>query len=96
MRAGGAMTSYDFQAGGINQNYGRIALGLAGRLWQRFPDVTVNIKVGPAYRHMGAVGDRLAQIGVATPTVSARLCLDGKGTCERPRAHDIKSRVTGY
>jgi hypothetical protein len=90
------MTSFDFQAGGVNQHYGRLAHWLAGHLWQRVPDVTVNIKVGTAYGDLRAVGDGLAQIGVATPAVSARLCLDGQGTLERPRAHGIKSRLTGY
>src|SRR5947208_1394432 len=79
------MTDFDFQAGGHNHHYGRIAHWLAAHLWQRFPDVTVNIKMGTAYRDVRAVGDGLAQIGVGTPAVSARLCLDGQGTFERPR-----------
>ena len=79
------MTSFDIQAGGTNHHYGRIAHWLAGGLWRRFPDATINIKVGTAYRDLRAVGDGLAQVGVATPAVSARLCLDGQGTFERPR-----------
>ncbi len=79
------MTTYDFQAGGTNPHYGRIAHWLAGHLWQRYPDVTVNIKVGSAYQDLAAVGDGLAPIGVTTPAVAARLCFDGSATYERPR-----------
>jgi uncharacterized protein len=79
------MTSYDFQAGGTNPHYGRIAHWLAGYLWRRHPDVTVNIKVGNAYQDLTAVGDGLAQIGVATPAAAARLCFDGSATYDRPR-----------
>ena len=79
------MTSYDFQAGGTNPHYGRIAHWLAGHLWQRFPDTTINIKVGSAYQDLRAVGDGLAPIGVTTPAVAARLCFDGSATFERPR-----------
>lgn len=79
------MTTFDIQAGGSNHHYGRIAHWLAVALWRRFPDATVNIKVGTAYRDLTAVGDGLAQIGVATPGVAARLCLDGHATYDRPR-----------
>jgi uncharacterized protein len=79
------MTTYDFQAGGTNQHYGRIAHWLASYLWTHVPDVTVNLKVGPDYEDLRAVGDGLAQIGVTTPAVAARLCFDGQATFERPR-----------
>src|SRR6266571_2016490 len=79
------MTTIDFQAGGRNQHYGRIAHWLAGALWEKFPDITVNIKVGNDYRDLRAVGDGLAQIGVSTPAVSARLCQDGQATYDHPR-----------
>ncbi len=79
------MTTIDFQAGGTNPHYGRIAHWLAGHLWQRFPDTTVNIKVGTAYEDLRAVGDGLAQIGVSTPAVAARLCFDGNAVYDRPR-----------
>lgn len=79
------MTTIDFQAGGRNQHYGRIAHWLAGYLWEQRPDITVNIKVGDDYRDLRAVGDGLAQLGVSTPAVSARLCFDGQARFERPR-----------
>ena len=79
------MTTYDFQAGGTNPHYGRIAHWLAAHLWQRHPDATVNIKVGTAYEDLRAVGDGLAQIGVSTPAVAARLCFDGGATFDHPR-----------
>jgi uncharacterized protein len=79
------MTTIDFQAGGRNQHYGRIAHWLSGYLWEKHPDVTVNIKVGNDYRDLRAVGDGLAQLGVSTPAVSARLCMDGTATYDRPR-----------
>jgi TRAP-type uncharacterized transport system substrate-binding protein len=78
------MDSFDIQAGGSNHHYGRIAHWLGVALWQRFPDATVNIHVGNAYRDLNPVGDGLAQIGVATPGVAARLCLDGSATYDRP------------
>lgn len=79
------MTTFDIQAGGTNHHYGRIAHWLAGNLWRRFPDVIVNVKVGSPYRDLRAVGDGLAQIGVFTPSVSARLCRDGVGPFDHPR-----------
>jgi uncharacterized protein len=79
------VTSLDIQAGGTNHHYGRIAHWLAGNLWRRFADLTVNIKVGTAFRDLTAVADGLAQVGVYTPAVSARLCLDGRSVFERPR-----------
>ncbi len=79
------MTSFDFQAGGTNHHYGRIAHWLAGYLWQHLPDTTINIKVGEAYRDLRAVGDGLAHMGVFTPAASARMCLEGQGPFERPR-----------
>jgi TRAP-type uncharacterized transport system substrate-binding protein len=79
------MTTYDFQAGGTNPHYGRIAHWLAGSLWQRKPDVTINIKVGNDYQELSAVGDGLAQIGISTPAMAARLCYDGNAEFDRPR-----------
>jgi TRAP-type uncharacterized transport system substrate-binding protein len=79
------LTSYDFQAGGRNQHYGRIAHWLAGNIWEAFPDATVNIKVGDDFRDLRAVGDGLAHIGVSTPAAAARLCFDGQATFDRPR-----------
>lgn len=79
------MTTIDFQAGGRNQHYGRIAHWLAGYLWQERPEITVNIKVGDDYRDVRAVGDGLAQLGVNTPAAAARLCFDGQARFERPR-----------
>jgi uncharacterized protein len=79
------MTSVDIQAGGTNAHYGRIAHWLAGYLWERFPDVTVSTRIGTPYRDLRAVGDGLAHVGVGTPAVSARLCLDGQAAFERPR-----------
>src|SRR2546425_12258507 len=74
-RLGATMTAFDIQAGGSNHHYGRIAHWLGVALWRRFPDATVNIKVGTAYRDLSAVGDGLAHIGVATPALAARPCL---------------------
>ncbi len=80
------MTTIDFQAGGRNHHYGRIAHWLAGHLWERMPDVSVNIKVGEEYRDLRAVGDGRCQLGVQTPAVSARLAYDGTATySDRPR-----------
>jgi TRAP-type uncharacterized transport system substrate-binding protein len=76
---------FDFQAGGRNPHYGRISHWLAGHLWQTLPDVEVNIKVGDAYKDLRAVGDGLAQIGISTPAVAARMCADGQATFDHPR-----------
>jgi TRAP-type uncharacterized transport system substrate-binding protein len=78
------MTTIDFQAGGRNQHYGRIAHWLAGHLWERFPDVTVNIKVGSDYRDLRAVGEGPAQLGVQTPAAAAHLCAAGFPPYDRP------------
>jgi TRAP-type uncharacterized transport system substrate-binding protein len=80
------MTTIDFQAGGRNHHYGRIAHWLAGHLYERMPDVAINIKVGEDFRDLRPVGDGVTQLGVQTPAVSARLCYDGTATYEdRPR-----------
>src|SRR5438094_1997645 len=79
------MRSIDFQGGGRNQHYGRIAHWLSGYVWQQHPDVTISIKIGDDYRDLRAVGDGLAQIGVQTPAVSARLCAEGHAPFGRPR-----------
>jgi TRAP-type uncharacterized transport system substrate-binding protein len=79
------MTTFDIQAGGTNPHYGRITHWLAGNLVRRFPDATVNIKVGKSFQDVSAVGDGLAQIGIATPAMAARLCYDGNATFDRPR-----------
>jgi hypothetical protein len=79
------MTTFDIQAGTGNPHYGRIAHWLAVNLCRRFPEATINVKVGNAFRDLTAVGDGLAQIGIATPAAAARLCLDGQGPYERPR-----------
>src|SRR5438552_11421479 len=79
------MPVYDFQAGGTNHHYGRIAHWLAGNLWRRLPDSTINVKVGTHFKDLSAVGDGLAHMGVYTPAAAARLCFAGLGRFERPR-----------
>jgi TRAP-type uncharacterized transport system substrate-binding protein len=80
------MTTIDFQAGGRNHHYGRIAHWLAGHLYERMPEVAVSIKVGDEFRDLRPVGDGVTQLGVQTPAVSARLCYDGTATYDdRPR-----------
>lgn len=80
----------DFQAGGSNPHYGRIAYWLAAGVARRLPEVVVNLKVGKAYENLDAVGAGLAQIGVTTPGVAARQCLLGQGTFADPRP-DLRS-----
>lgn len=84
------MASYDFQAGGRNHHYGRIAHWLAGHLYEALPDVSVNVKVGMDYRDLNAVGEGRVQLGVQTPGMSGRLCRDGQARYETPHP-DLRS-----
>ena len=77
------MTTIDFQAGGRNHHYGRIAHWLGGYLWSRRADIDVNIRVGTHYRELTAVGEGRAHLGVATPAMAARLAVLGQGTYGR-------------
>jgi TRAP-type uncharacterized transport system substrate-binding protein len=77
--------TFDIQAGGSNHHYGRIAHWLAVNIWRHFPQATLNVKIGSAFRDLTAVGDGLAHIGVFTPAQAARLALEGRATFDRPR-----------